>query len=98
MEVSTLFIRHESDAAIAGIFIGVPLIAFKACRLLALRLDLASELPVRDENERLVVYPEQLALPTSWQRGADPCGQALDDITAFEQATPLDNNELATFM
>jgi len=91
-------IRHESDAAIAGIFIGVPLIAFKACRLLALRLNPASGLPVRDENERLVVYPEKLTLPTSWQPGADPCGQALDDITAFEQATPLDNNELATFM
>lgn len=91
-------IRHEPEAAIAGIFIGVPLIAFQACRLLALRMDLASGLPVRDENERLVVYPEKLVLPTHWQLRADPCRQALDDISTFEEITPLHNNELATFM
>lgn len=91
-------IRHESDAAIAGIFIGVPLIAFKACRLLALRLDMASGLPLRDENNRLIVYPDRPVLPTSWQLGSDPCRQALEDIKMFEQVTSLTNNELATFM
>lgn len=91
-------IRHEREAVIAGIFIGVPFVALRVCRLLALRLDLATGLPLCDPDGRLVVHPEKIHLPTHWNIGPNPKQQALDDVLLFEEQTSTHNNELALFM
>jgi hypothetical protein len=91
-------IRHEERAVAACIFAGVPLIAFRACRLLASRIDLRTGLPVCDEAQRLVVYPEPLSLELEWHNLKDFAQQARDDLFTFEETAPTENNELATFL
>jgi hypothetical protein len=91
-------IRHDEGSVIAGIFIGVPFIALRICRLLALRLDLRTGLPVCDDQGRLILHKEKLHLPLHWDIGPNPREQALNDILAFEEQTSTHNNELALFM
>ncbi len=91
-------IRHDNGAVIAGIFIGVPFIALRVCRLLALLLDKRTGLPSVDAAGRLIVHAEKIRLPLHWELGSNPKQQALDDVLAFEEQTSTHNNELALFM
>lgn len=91
-------IRHEENAVAAGIFCGVPMVAFRACRLFALRMDLASGLPVRDEHDHLIIFGDRIILPSEWLSVTDPSREALEEIIRFEETTDQTNNELALFM
>src|ERR1700743_2838488 len=92
-------IRHEEGAVAAAVFAGVPMVAFKATRLFALRMDETTGLPLCDGKGRLVIIPDRIPLSTEWAgMNNDPSNQALNEINQFEEETDLKNNELATFM
>jgi hypothetical protein len=92
-------IRHEQEIAAAGIFAGVPILAFQACRLFALRMDQTTGLPLCDSRERLIVFQDRIAVPLEWTGlTGEPSRNAWEEVNAFERATGTTNNELATFM
>lgn len=91
-------IRHEERAVGACIFVGVPMVAFRACRQLASRIDIRTGLPICDDDQRLVVFPQPLSLDTEWRNLTDPSRQAMEDLERFEETAPIENRELATFL
>jgi hypothetical protein len=91
-------VRHEDRAVGACIFAGVPLVAFRACRQVAARMDLRTGLPLCDAAQRLVVFPQPLAIDPEWRALHDPAAEAMDAIAQFEAAAPEENRELATFL
>lgn len=91
-------IRHEEKSVAVGVYAGLPMIAFQACRLFALRMDQATGLPRCDERERLVVYDERITLPTEWSGYHNSGSEAHAELLRFEENTELENNLLATFM
>ncbi|HET7436861.1 MAG TPA: hypothetical protein VFN10_19285 [Thermoanaerobaculia bacterium] len=91
-------IRHEERAVGACIFVGVPLVAFRACRQIASRMDLRTGLPLCDDAQRLVAFPSQLPLEPEWHGVHDPSAQAMEELARFEATAPSENRELATFL
>ena len=91
-------IRHAKNSVSACLFAGVPLIAFKACRLLAARLDLHSGLPFCDKNKRLIKFSKQLKIEHNWPISDEPARQASSDLRLFEASAPRKNIELGTFL
>lgn len=91
-------VRHDDDAVAAVVFAGVPLLAYQACRLFALRMDATTGLPACDDKERLIVHDSPIALPSAPPHLDDLVHDAASAIHSFDESTPAINEDLASFM
>lgn len=91
-------IRHEDGAVAGALFAGVPLLAYEACRLFALRMDAATGLPACDTEGRLVIHSDRIVLSRAPLRLEKPVSELSAALRSFDDKTAAHNGDLASFM